>query len=147
MIATFFGHRDTPQRVDQTLRIILMDLITNKGVDLFYVGNQGEFDRMVINNLKLLKPCFPQIKFYVVLAYMPCDKEGFKLKEGEETVFPDILEKTPPKYAIAKRNLWMIEKSDYVVTYVKHITGGAAQYQEIAEKKGRIVINLAYLGV
>lgn len=130
-----------PQRVEQTLRIILMDLITNKGVDLFYVGNQGEFDRMVINNLKLLKPCFPQIKFYVVLAYMPC------VKEGVETVFPDILEKTPPKYSIAKRNLWMIEKSDYVITYVKHITGGAAQYQEIAEKKGRIVINLAYLGV
>ena len=147
MIATFFGHRDTPQKVEQVLRIILTDLITTKGDDLFYVGNQGEFDRMVIKNLKLLKPCFPQIKFYVVLAYMPCDKNGFNFEESENTLFPSALEKTPPKYAIAKRNLWMIEESDYVITYVKHITGGAAQYQELAEKSGRIVINLAYLGV
>ena len=36
----------------------------------------------------------------------------------------------------------MIEKSDYVVTYVHHSFGGAAQFKEIAEKKGKIVINI-----
>ena len=37
----------------------------------------------------------------------------------------------------------MIEQSDYVVTYVKYTVGGAAQFKEYAEKKGKIVINLA----
>ncbi len=37
----------------------------------------------------------------------------------------------------------MIEKSDYVVTYVKHTAGGAGKFKELAEKKKRIVINIA----
>ena len=41
-----------------------------------------------------------------------------------------------------KRNAWMINESDFVVTYVRYSTGGAAHFKELAEKKGKIVINL-----
>lgn len=44
---------------------------------------------------------------------------------------------TPPKFAISKRNRWMIEHSDIVVTYVKYHFGGAAQWKVLAEKKGK----------
>ncbi len=37
----------------------------------------------------------------------------------------------------------MIDKSNYVLTYVRHTIGGAAKFKEIAEKKGLFVINLA----
>ncbi|MBR1970364.1 MAG: hypothetical protein IKA17_08400 [Clostridia bacterium] len=48
-----------------------------------------------------------------------------------------------PKYAIVKRNQWMIEKSDYVIVYVKQSSGNAAKFKELSEKKGKIVINVA----
>ena len=47
MTCTFFGHRFVPQKIEPTLRSTLIDLIENHGVDLFYVGNHGDFDAMV----------------------------------------------------------------------------------------------------
>ena len=59
----------------------------------------------------------------------------------KDSIYPEGLEKTPPRFAIYKRNLWMIEKSDIVVTYVKNV-GGAATFKEISEKKGKTVFNI-----
>ncbi len=138
---TFFGHKNTPQEIEPTLRSVLIDLIENKKVNSFYVGNQGHFDYMVRKALKQLKLDYPHISYAVVLAYMPIKKTDYE--DYSDTIFPDGLESVPPKYAISKRNRWMIDKSDFVVTYVKRIVGGAAQFKELAEKKGKTVINLA----
>lgn len=55
----------------------------------------------------------------------------------------DALTKTPPKYAIDKRNRWMISVSDYVVCYCEHNADfGAPRYMNMARKKGLTVINL-----
>ena len=140
---TFFGHRDIPQEIELTLRSTLINLIENKHVDLFYVGNQGNFDYMVLKNLTLLKLDYPHISYAVVLAYMPYKKNELNNKDYPNTIYPEGLENTPPKYAIIKRNRWMIDKADYVVTYVKDIVGGAIRFKEFSEKKGKIVLNLA----
>ena len=110
---------------------------------MFYVGNQGCFDFMVKKILKELKFDYSNINYAVVLAYMPCKRAEFNYKDYDDTLYPEGLENTPLKYAISKRNRWMIEKSDYVVTYVTRAVGGAVQFKELAEKKGKIVINLA----
>lgn len=44
MVCTFFGHKDTPKEIEPTLRSTLIDLIENKNVNVFYVGNNGNFD-------------------------------------------------------------------------------------------------------
>ena len=142
MTCTFFGHRDAPDTIKPILREIIIDLIENRGVDLFYIGNQGAFDRTAIGVLRELKEEYPQIKYYVVLAYVPHNKERLGLKNSDSTIYPECLDKTPPKYAIIKRNRWMIERADFVITYVTHITGGAADFKALAEKKGKTVINL-----
>ena len=49
---TFFGHRDCPETVNPKLREVLIDLITNHDVDMFYVGHQGQFDAYVHSELK-----------------------------------------------------------------------------------------------
>ena len=36
----------------------------------------------------------------------------------------------------------MIKQSDYVVTYITHSWGGAAQFAEMAERQKKTVINL-----
>ena len=142
LICTFFGHKDTPSSVEPILISVLTDLILNKNVRNFYVGNNGNFDYYVRKTLKKLKQDFPDIIYSVVLAYLPVKNNCESNEDYSDTIFPDCLENTPPKYAISKRNLWMINKSDYVVTYVRYNTGGAAKFKEIAEKKHKIVINL-----
>lgn len=136
MICTFFGHRDTPHGVEPRIKEILTELIEKNGVRTFYVGNQGKFDLIVLKVLKELSLRY-KIKYYVVLAYMPKQKTEY----DENTLLPDGIEKAPPRFAISYRNKWMIEKSDYVVTYVSREFGGAAKFKSLAEKKGKTVIN------
>ena len=88
---------------------------------------------MVYSVLKELKAKYPQIRYTVVLAYMP--NEHIKEVYGEDTLFPDGLETVPKRFAISKRNDWMILHSDIAVCYVWKVTGGAAKFREKAEKK------------
>lgn len=140
---TFFGHRNTPAAIQPFLKNAITELIITHNVTRFYVGNQGEFDRLVYTTLKELKEFYPQIEYYVVLAYLPSDKNQFSYIDFIDTVFPDNLTKVPPKFAISKRNIYMINKSDYVITYIKNHCSGAAQFAKKAKNKNKIVINLA----
>ena len=137
---TFFGHRDTPDEIEPILYSVLKDLIEKHNVKSFYVGNQGSFDIMVRRNLKKLKSYYPHIDYAVVLAYLPIKNDNNY--DFSDTLIPDELETIHPKYAIAKRNQWMLDEADYVVTYVKVDFGGAAKFKKIAERKGKVVINL-----
>ena len=141
MTVSFIGHRDTPQSVKSVLRILLSDLINNYNATMFYVGNQGSFDNIVISVLKELKSIYHNIDYAVIIAYMP-DGNDKKLNDLP-TIYPYGLETVPRRYAISARNRWMIENSDIVVSYVTHNVGGAAKIKELAEKKHKIVINIA----
>ena len=137
---TFFGHRDCPETLKSKLREMLIDLITNHNVDMFYVGNQGRFDAIVRGVLRKLKNEYPQINYAVVLAYMPGKQTEYD--DYSDTMLPEGIESVHPRYAISWRNNWMLKQSDYVVTYITHSYGGAAQYAEKATRSGKVVINL-----
>ena len=53
---TFFGHHDCPSSIKPKLREILIDLVENHTVDMFYVGQQGAFDGIVRSVLKRYIP-------------------------------------------------------------------------------------------
>ena len=142
MACTFFGHKDTPKEIEPTLRSTLIDLIENKNVTVFYVGNNGNFDTMVRRQLEDLSQTYP-ITYGVVLAYLPTEKNNYD--NLTNTIYPEGLETVPKRFAISRRNKWMIQQSDIVVTYVTHTFGGAAQFKEMAESQGKTIINL--LGV
>ena len=130
----FFGHRDVTHNIRPKLTSIIEKLNTEDGVTEFYVGHQGQFDSMIYSVLKELKAKYPQIRYTVVLAYMP---DGhIKDVYGEDTLFSDGLENVPKKFAISKRNDWMIQQSGFAVCYVYKITGGAAKFKEKVYKKG-----------
>ena len=141
MTCTFFGHRDAPSKIEGTIKETIERLIL-EGVTCFYVGNNGSFDSMVHRQLQQLSEKYPHIRYYVVLAYMPTVKEEFDITDYGETVYPEGLESVPPKFAISKRNQWMVEKSDVVVTYIKYSTGGAAQAKKLAERKGKTIVDI-----
>ena len=140
MVCTFFGHKDTPKEIEPILRSTLVDLIENKNVTVFYVGNNGNFDTMVRCQLEDLSQTYP-ITYSVVLAYLPTEKN--KYDNLAHTIYPEGLETVPKRFAISWRNKWMIQQSDIVVTYVTHNFGGAAQFKEMAEKQGKTVIELS----
>ena len=137
--ATFFDHKDTPKEAEPTLRATLIDLIENKNVTVFYVGNNGNFDTMVRRQLEDLSQTYP-ITYSVVLAYLPTEKN--KYDNLTNTIYPEGLETVPKRFAISRRNEWMIQQSNVVVTYVAHPFGGAAQFKERAERKNKVVIDL-----
>ena len=138
--ACFFGHRDVTHDIRAKLQFIIEQLRTEEQIYNFYVGHQGQFDSMVYSILKELKVKYPHIRYTVVLAYMP--DEHIKEVYGEDTLYPDGLETVPRRFAISKRNDWMIQHSGYAVCYVHKITGGAAKFREKAEKKGLRVIDV-----
>ncbi len=142
LTCTFFGHKDTPQKIEPTLRSTLIDLIENKNVRNFYVGTHGNFDHMVKRILIELNEIYP-INYAVVLAYLPDKKHSPGGEYRPNTILPDGIEVVPRKFTINYRNKWMIEKSDYVITYVKYTIGGACKFKELAEKKKKTVINIA----
>ena len=140
MTVTFFGHKDTPKEIEPTLRTTLVDLIENKNVTVFYVGNNGNFDTMVRRQLEDLSLTYP-ITYNVVLAYLPTKKSEYEYYTN--TILPEGIETAPKRFAISYRNKWMIQQSDVVVTYVTHSFGGAAKFKEMAEKQDKTVIELS----
>ncbi len=138
---TFFGHRDCPASVMPKLRTVLVDLIEHHGVEQFYVGRQGNFDTMVRAVLRELAKTHPQIRYAVVLEQLP--KLRGDARCFSDAIFPEGMEDVPPRFAISRRNEWMLRRADMVVTYVTHSWGGAAQYAKKAGKQGKIVLNLA----
>ena len=142
-VCTFFGHRDCPETVKPHLRKVLVDLIVSKGVDTFYVGNQGQFDAIVRSVLRELEQEYPEICYAVVLAYLP-GKNG---EYHSRTILPEGIEAVHPRYAIDWRNRWMLQRSQFVVTYLTHSWGGAARYVQKAKRAGKTVIHVSPGGI
>ncbi len=137
---TFFGHRDCPETINPKLHSTIIDLIEHHDVDMFYVGNQGQFDAMVRSALKKLKQEYPHIDYAVVLAYMPGKPTEYE--DYSDTIFPEGLETVHPRYAISYRNTWMLTHSDYIITYVIRPCGGAVGFAKKAARLNKIVLNL-----
>ena len=137
---TFFGHRDVSGDIEKSLTEILIDLIENKKISKFYVGNNGNFDRLVRKKLKQIKKTYPHISYEVVLAYIPQKKK--EDEDYSDTVFPSALEKVPYIARIKARNEYMINKSKYVVCCIYKTASGAAEAVEKARGKGKIIINI-----
>ena len=137
---TFFGHRDCPEWVRPKLRETITELILQKGADVFYVGNQGAFDRMVRGVLRELTKTFPHIRYAVVLAYMP--NENGK-EDYADTILPEGIETIHRRYAISHRNRWLVQNCDIVICYVTRSFGGAAQFVELSRRQYKTIINLA----
>lgn len=130
-VCTFFGHRDCPSSIKPKLKQALVYLIETQSVDTFYVGTHGAFDAMVRSSLAELMQDYPHIRCTVVLAYLPTKKLAYPFP----SLLPDGIEAAPKRFAISYRNKWMLKQSHFVVTYITHDWGGAAQFASLAKKQ------------
>ncbi len=121
LACTFIGHKNCSPEIKNELYVVIEDLINKNYVDTFYIGTNGNFDYYVYSILSQLKGKY-EIKVVVALPYI--DKKPSYCKESE-TLFPEILETCPKKFAILKRNKYMIDKSDFLVAYVNNALSNA----------------------
>ena len=75
------------------------------------------------------------IEAVLVLAYLNRDAD---LSRYDSTTYPP-LENVPPRYAIVRRNEWMVQESDVVISGVTHGWGGAAKTLDFAKRKQKII--------
>jgi len=139
---TFFGHRDCPVSIKSKLRTVLIDLIENHMVDMFYIGQQGAFDSMVRSILKELVSVYPHIHYAVVLERIPSKRDEFDTRDYTDTILPEGIEEIHPRFAISWRNRWMLKQSDYVVTYITRNQGGAAQFAQMAARQKKTIVKI-----
>lgn len=137
MTCCFFGHRDAACLKEEKL-YNAVELLIDNGVKRFMVEHQGGFDTKVYTILKAVKQKYPHIDYAVVLAYIDKGREY----RSNETLYPEGLEAVPLKFAISRRNDWMLSQSEVVVAYVNYSHGGAYQFVEKARRKGKKIINI-----
>ena len=138
MIVTFCGHKDTHDR-DGSIQVWLTKTVESlilRGANLFYLSGYGGFDSMAACVVKGMKAKYPEIRSILVVPYIDRKPD---MKLYDDATYPP-LENVPRRFAISKRNQWMVENSDVVVAYVVYTWGGAIKTLEHAMRKKKEII-------
>lgn len=139
MTVSFFGHRKLYEKteVEKRLTDCILNILEN-GASEFLLGDYGEFDRLCATVLHRQRANYPQMRLIYVQPYL--DRAPLE-NIFDASVYPS-LEAVPKRYAILRRNEWMIEQSDFVVIYCRASYGGAAAASAYATRKKKRVIFL-----
>ena len=135
MIVTFCGHSKIYQtcEISKWLDIILPSLIEG-GAATFYLGGYGDFDSLAAAAVRRQKAVYHHITAILVLAYLNRETDTSRY---DDTAYPP-LENLPPRYAIVRRNEWMVRESDVVISDVTHGRGGE-NAELCARRKQKII--------
>ena len=137
------GNRHAPADIKGQLAETVEKHITVYGVNTFTVGHYGAFDSMAIGVLRELKKRYPDIVLYLLAPYALTQKRDVP-ENFNGSFYPEGLEKVPFRYAIVQANRYMVQNSDYLISYCRHIgnTRKIVEYAQRLEKKGLIKVTL-----
>ena len=147
---SFFGHRiiEDFNRAEKKAEAIIRELILQKEYVEFLVGRGGGFDQKVYAAVKRLQRRIKADNSSLVwilpypTAELRNNEESFQAYYDEIEIC-DVAQNSHPKRAYQIRNRQMVDRSDLVVFYVEHNSGGAYQTMRYAQEKGKRIINLA----
>lgn len=145
----FAGHREVyGANVDALLKVTIENLLKKDISFTFYTGDMGEFDQLCSSAVRTAKRQHPalDIRLIAVLPYMMTRINAYKVQYEclyDEIIIPTELSEIHYKSAIAARNRWMVERSDYLIAYVYRDFGGAYTTLKYAQQVGKEIINLA----
>ena len=92
---------------------------------------------------KKIKKQYPHIELYLLAPYALNQKR--EIPNGfNSTFYPKGLETVPKPFAIVQANRYMIQNSDYLISYCNNIgnTRNFVEYAQEREKKGLIKVTL-----
>ncbi len=148
MIISFTGHSYV--RLSERIKEIVKGQIRNniRGADFAtcYFGGYGGFDEICACACRELKREGEKIELIYVTPYINLSEQK-KIKEMQQmrlydaSIYPPI-ENVPLRFAILKRNEWMMTNADMIIAYVENCTGGAYKSLQIAKQKKKKIINI-----
>lgn len=149
MIITFIGHGslDIDTALSNKIKETIKNNIDQERSVVFYCGGYGAFDLHCAEICRQLKPKIPNCEIVFITPYITSsqqEKMKYYLESDlyDSVIYPP-LENIPLRFAISKRNEWMISESDIVIAYVLHSFGGAYKSLEYARRKKKKIFNLA----
>ncbi|MGM9642270.1 MAG: hypothetical protein ACI3XI_03575 [Eubacteriales bacterium] len=149
MIITFAGHSKTniSSELRERIYTVLKENISTEHVT-FYCGGYGAFDLACAHIVKAIKEGFPNTDSVFVTPYMDSSKLNEIKNSGlyDSILYPG-LEHVPYRYAISKRNEFMVSKADLLICYVRSDFGGAYKTLMYAKQKKKRIIDLANNGL
>ena len=149
MIITFLGHKNIVEQnalYEKVQEAILQNILADDKI-YFYCGGYGDFDNICASVCHSIKNKVKNCEIIFITPYLTEAKQRKikavdNLKIYDSTIYPPI-ENTPPRYAIIKRNEWMIDQADIIIAYVNHEFGGAFTALQYATKRKKTILNLA----
>ncbi len=148
MTITFAGHSLVPSsgKAKEVVKEQLRIRIASAESVICYLGGYGDFDEICARACRELKKERGGIELVYVTPYMNLHEQS-KIKEMQSRglydayLYPPI-EDTPLRFAISKRNEWMMTKADLVISYVCRSYGGAYRSLQVARRAGKEIINV-----
>lgn len=147
----FIGNRDVSDS-EAVLKELLCKLeehfATGRGDSLtfypvFYCGGYGKFSQIASDAIDLLRKRNPTLKSkklfitpYITPSYLKINE--YMKEFYDEIVYPP-LENVPPKFAISRRNKWMIDRCEIVFAYMENPCGNTRKYINYAYRKHKTV--------
>ena len=153
MIITFVGHGTLNISLELSAKIkkTIENNIVGKDHVSFYCGGYGDFDNHCARLCREIKKEIQNCEIIFVTPYItPSQQNKIKYlidtKLYDDTIYPP-LEDVLPRFAITKRNEWMIDKADLIIAFVNHEYGGAYKAIKYAQRKLKRIINLSNSGI
>ena len=148
MKIAFAGHARiaSNKKLKETVKEQIRKSIGEEQAVTCYLGGYGDFDEICALVCRELKREYPCIEVVYVTPYMSMSEQA-KIKDMQmrgmfdASIYPPI-ENTPPRFAILKRNEWMMTNADVIIAYVTHNYGGAYKSLEVAKRKKKKIINI-----
>lgn len=147
---SFFGHREVEDflAIEQRVETLVRKLLQEKEYVEFLVGRNGEFDQLAASTILRLKRLIGgnNSALVLILPYMTAE---FANNQASFESYYDEIELSEAaagkhfKAAIQARNREMIDRSDLVICYITHKSGGAYRSIQYAKRQDKKIINAA----
>ena len=136
------GHRECTNDIMPRVVAAAERFVQEKGVDTFFVGHYGGFDRIAAAAIRHVKQRNPQVKLVMLLPYHPASRP-IELPDGfDESYYPDGLERVPWRYAIVQANRCMVDQADFLIVAVNHPASNAKAITDYAARLGKPIVNV-----
>lgn len=141
-----FGHREVFQNIDNKLDEYICESV-KMGCTVFYTGAMGDFDTKFSSAVRRAKRQYKNIDIKLICVKPYLTKELNDNKEYyyymyDDILIPEELAEIHYKSKITKRNEWIIDNSDIVISYITRDYGGAFTAVKYAEKNNKKIFKI-----
>jgi len=148
---SFTGHREISKGSIKTIESKTKDEVIRlikSGVKDFISGGAIGYDILCANLIIELKKTNPDIKLHLAL---PCKEQDKYWSDEEKKNYNKLLQSADKiiyvseqyfKGCMHRRNRYMVDNSEYVISYCTKQTGGTYYTTKYSEKQGKQVINI-----